>query len=450
MPDGFALSALGHALRFRVDRLIREVDTAITGQFTLVSRPPEPLSTTPPALTTLILYPYHLVPNASWSQARSPTFSSGGERRDVAYLALDVRFLLAGYGGDGADVEMLLGLALLALHETPVLTPALLEAAAAGTFPNGSPLPQAIRDLADQPAPIRIRPIAMSGEDLSQLWSPMNAGLRTGMAFEASTLLMERRVSRTVAPPVREARLGVDLIRRPTIARVAVAPAAAGPAFPPAAFEDRTVAAPGDRLRLTGSGLRAAITANNTSVAIGPRLVTPAAADMTPARLDLTLPADQRPGLVTLEIRHRTAKPAGDLPPPATGDIPGERSNLVPFAIRPLLAATPVTLDNRQVDDGIVSFRATLAFAVAIGARQRVELLLNPRDPDADGRFPGHSFEAPQPPPGPGDPDVTTRVLRIAAVPPGSYLVRIIVDGAESALTEGPAGYTGPLLTVPA
>ncbi len=141
----------------------------------------------------------------------------------MPWLALDIRFLLAAYGADAADAEMLLGLAMLALHETPVLTPDMCEAAAnAGGFPPASPLPQALRDLADQPAPIKIMPIASGEEGLSQLWSPMNAGLRSGMAYQVTTLLMERQQSRKVAPPVREARLGVDLIRRPQIARVRV------------------------------------------------------------------------------------------------------------------------------------------------------------------------------------------------------------------------------------
>ncbi len=447
MPDGFALSALGHALRFRIERLVRDVDAAITGNFSLVSRPPEVLSAAVPAASILTFYPYHFTPNPSWTQARGPAFSNSGERREVAWLALDIRFLLAAYGADGADAEMLLGLAMLALHETPVLTADMCEAAAnAGGFPAGSPLPQALRDLADQPAPIKIIPVAVSDEGLSQLWSPMNSGLRSGMAYQVTTLLMERRQSRRVAPPVREARLGVDLIRRPRIARVRLAPAAAGPAFPESAFVDRAVASPGERLRLTGSGLRGPV----TEVGIGTRVVMPAAADITPMQIDLTLPAKQRPGLANIEVRHRVPKPEGELPPPAVGDVAGERSNLVPFAIRPVLGAVPVVLDDRQVEDGVVSFRATLDFAVAIGARQRVELLLGARDADVDGRFPGYSFDAPQPPPGPGDPDVLVRVLRIAAVPAGTCFVRVVVDGAESALAEGPAGYTGPLLVVPA
>jgi hypothetical protein len=447
VPDGFALSALGHALRFRIERQVRDVDAAITGNFSLVSRPPEMLSTSVPASTILTFYAYHLTPNQSWTQARGPAFASNGERRAVPWLALDIRFVLAAYGADTADAEMLLGLALLALHETPVLTADMCEAAAnAGGFPAGSPLPQALRDLADQPAPIKIVPIAMSDEGLSQLWSPMNSGLRSGMAYQVSTLLMERRQSRKVAPPVREARLGLDLIRRPQIVRVRLAPAAAGPAFPESAFVERAVASPGERLRLTGSGLRGPV----TQVAIGSRIVAPAAIDTAPMQIDLTLPGNQRPGLANIEVRHRVPKPKGELPPPAAGDVAGERSNLVPFAIRPVLAVIPASLDDRQVDDGIVGFRATIAFAVPIGARQRVELLLGAADADADGRFPGYSFDGPQPAPGPGDPDVAVRVLRIAAVPTGSYFVRVVVDGAESALAEGPAGYSGPLLVVPA
>ena len=104
MPDGFALSALGYALRFRTERMIREVDAAITGNFALVSRAPEVISATSPATPVLTLYPYHITPNSSWSQARGPAFSGNGERREVPWLALDIRYVLAGYGPDAADV----------------------------------------------------------------------------------------------------------------------------------------------------------------------------------------------------------------------------------------------------------------------------------------------------------------------------------------------------------
>jgi hypothetical protein len=439
MPDGFALAGLCYALRFRIERMIRENDAAVTGQFELVTRSPELLAATPPAMATLTLYPYQLIPNAGWQSSRASAYSSSGERHADPWLALDIGFVLAGYAPANGEVERVLGLALLAMHETPVLTPEILEAAAGDTFPPGSPLPQAILDLAGQPAPLKVSPLPMDLETLSQLWSALNTGARTGMAYQVGTVLMERRLRRAPAPEVREARLGVVQIRRPTIARLLFA------GSPADEFTARSMVAPGEAFRAIGSGLRADI----TQFILGTRLLTADPALVRPDQVEGVLPADLRPGLSSFQIVHRLNKPEGELPPPAAGDVPGERSNLVPIAVRPVLAAPAVTLAGRQVDDGVVSFTATAHFTVDVGRRQRAELLLNAMTADGDGNFRAYAFVAPDPPPGTPDSATPTREFTIRDVLAGNYLARVTIDGAESAPTVGPAGYDGPVLAVP-
>jgi hypothetical protein len=440
MPDGFALAALSNALRFRVEAMIREHDVAVTGQFELVTRAPESLATATLAVPTLTLYPYRLVPNPGWQSSRASAYSSTGERHADPLLALDVCYVLAGYAPPAGEVERVLGLALLAMHETPVLSADILESAASATFPAGSPLPQALRDLAGQPAPLKISPLPMDLETTSQLWSALNSGARTGMAYMVSTLLMERRLRRAPAPEVREARLGVVQIRRPTIARLLFADTPAGD------FAERTMVEAGEAFRALGSGLRADI----TQFIVSNRTLTADPALSRPDRVEGVLPADLRPGLSSFQIVHRLNKPEGDLPPPAAGDVPGERSNLVPIAVRPALDDPAVTVANRVDDDGIISFTATAHFTVDVGQRQRAELLLNAMAADPDGNFRSYVFVSPDPPVGSPDSDTPTRTFTITDVLAGNYLVRVTVDGAESALSVGPAGYDGPVLAVPA
>jgi hypothetical protein len=441
MPDGFALAALSFALRFRVEQMIREYDSTVTGQFDIVSRAPEVLGAAKPASATLTLYPWRLVPNPGWQSSRASAYSSAGERHADPWLALDVSYVLAGYAPDSVDAEPVLGLALLAMHETPVLTPELLEAAAAGgSFPPSSPLPQALRDLAAQPAPLKVSPMPMDLETTAHVWSALNSGARSGMTYMVSTLLIERRLRRAPAPGVREARLGVVQIRRPTIARLVFA------ATPTDAFTERQLVEPGEAFQAHGSGLRADITqfiVSNRTLTADPALV-------RTDRVEGVLPADLRAGLSSFQIVHRLNKPEGKLDPPAAGDVPGERSNLVPIAIRPMLDDPAVTLAGRTVDDGIVSFTATAHFTVAVGNRQRAELLLNALTADGDGNFRSYVFVSPDPPVGTADSDTPTRDFAISDVLPGNYLVRVAIDGAESALTAGAGGYDGPVLAVPA
>src|SRR5690606_17766321 len=106
--------------------------------------------------------------------------------------------------------------------------------------------------------------------------------------------------------------------------------------------------------------------------------------------------------LVTVQVVQAWPRPAGNLPPPASGTIPGERSNLLPIAIRPVLrASNSFTIGNRQADiHGAVSFDVTAHFAVDAGNDQRCELMLNATAAGPDGRFPSFAFTAAQPAPG--------------------------------------------------
>ncbi|MBN8832052.1 MAG: DUF4255 domain-containing protein [Sphingomonadales bacterium] len=443
MPDGFALAALNHAMRTRIQQAINAAaDVQQTGQFDIVTRAPDQIATANPARATLTIYPWRLQPNSSWASSRGAAYGPNGERRASPLLALDVLYVLGVYGRDNSAGDAPLGLALLGLHETPVLARELLQTMAAANFPNGSPLPQALLDLADQAAPITIEPMFHELEAFSQIWSTFNSGVRTGMIYRVGTLLMESRRRAASAPPVRESRYSVTLLRAPSILRVLLAATDAGP------FTERAIASPGEVLRLEGSGLRGDITA----LAIGAVIVPADPARLRGDRLEIDLPADLRPGLVSLQVRQQWPKPQGKLPPPAAGTIAGERSNLVPLAIRPILRpANSFTIGNRRVGpQGAVSFNVTAHFDVDIGNHQRCELMLNATTAGADGRFASFSFTAPQPAPGVPDASVNQRIIPISGVPQGAYLARVVIDGAESALTEDGGGVTGPILTVPA
>jgi Pvc16 N-terminal domain len=443
VPDGFALAALSHALRTRIRSGITDAaDVQQTGQFDVVSKAPDQLATANLAKATLTIYPWKLVPNSSWASSRQSAYSPSGDRRASPLLALDVIYVLGAYAQDNAVAETVLGIALLTLHETPQLSRETLQAQSAATFPNGSPLPQALRDLAAQAAPITVEPLNWELEPFSQAWGTFHSGVRAGMFYRVGTLLMESRRRAASAPPVREGRLAVTLLRAPQIVRMLFAATSAGP------FAERSVALPGELLRIEGSGLKGDITA----LAIGAVIVAVPVDGLRADRIEVALPATLRPGLVTLQVVQQWPKPAGGLPPPAAGTIPGERSNLVPLAIRPVLrATTPYSITNRQVGgDGSVSFDVTARFAVNVGNRQRFELMLNAVAAGPDGRFASFAFAAPDPAPGLADASVNARVVQIRGVPAGQYLARVVLDGAESALSEDGAGITGPKLAVPA
>src|SRR5205823_12978254 len=94
--------------------------------------------------------------------------------------------------------EVLLRWAMFLLHQTPVPTRAYPRTVLTPS-PWGS-LPAA--DLADQVELIKITPAFLNTEDLSKMWTAMQARYRTTMAYMASVVLIQPGPGGRVAPPV--------------------------------------------------------------------------------------------------------------------------------------------------------------------------------------------------------------------------------------------------------
>jgi hypothetical protein len=105
------------------------------------------------------------------------------------------------------------------------------------------------------------------------------------------------------------------------------------------------------------------------------------------------------------------------------------------------------------VVDGVTlqSANVTVNFAPRVGRSQRVVLLLNEANPPATRPARSYSFSAPRDNGivAPNQPDTGTIVFPISFVAPGSYLLRVQVDGAESAMgVDGSGKYVSPLITL--
>jgi hypothetical protein len=139
----------------------------------------------------------------------------------------------------------------------------------------------------------------------------------------------------------------------------------------------------------------------------------------------------------------------------------GVESNVAAFVLRPRVVA-PVAVANVQVT-GPAALRSadlTVTLEPAVGATQRVVLLLNELQPPAsppDGSVPpasGYAFVAPtrlnlQSPPASPPGASASVTFRVSGVRAGRYLVRVQVDGAESPLDVAPDGrFQGPLVEI--
>ena len=135
-----------------------------------------------------------------------PPATPAGDAPTNPPLALDLHYMLTAYGALNLQAEVLLGYAMLLLHQTPVLSRAAIRKSLNPPTPpvTGSLLPsvyQALQasTLADQLEQIKITPEVMNTEELSKLWTAIQTHYRPTATYMATVVLIQP-VATTSAP----------------------------------------------------------------------------------------------------------------------------------------------------------------------------------------------------------------------------------------------------------
>ena len=218
-----------------------------------------------------------------------PSCDDQGVRLTNPPLALDLRYLLTAYGKNDFDGEILLGYAMQLLHENPVLPRDAIRTALGPSPPGvgGPPVgggilpigPLSASDLADQVEQIKISPQNLNTEELSKLWTALQAHYRTTAAYHVSVVLIESSKPTKSAKPVSKRSIFVLPFRRPVIDDVSP-----------------QIVMSGAPLTLSGHNLKA----DHTKVTFGTSLVDPTAvSDLT---LQVVPPGDLLPGVNTVQV----------------------------------------------------------------------------------------------------------------------------------------------------
>jgi hypothetical protein len=373
-------------------------DVTPTGQIQVTTLPLDKVRTVNANGNLINLYLYSTVPNPAFRNGLPPRSGtgSGGEPP----LALNLHYLVTAFGQDDNELiaQLLLGRAMLALHDHALLMPqALADALSAA-------------NVQEQTERVRITPHSLGFEEMSKLWMAYQTQYRLSAAYEASILLIDSQRTPKLAPPVRSANIAVTPFKRPTIEQVAP-----------------QVAGVGARLTLTGSNLGDP----TTRILVAGLRVAPVSADER--SLVLTLPADVPAGVNTVQVVQEV--PLGT-PPVAHAGV-GFQSNAVAFMLSPAITTTgPIN----------VARGTTLQLTVAppVGLNQRALLILDDQ-------------QIPLAPHAPGDPPTSSTLS--FGIPKDfvarSYLARVMVDGASSTLevdtdTASPTfnQYIGPTVTL--
>jgi hypothetical protein len=251
---------------------------------------------------------------------------------------------------------------------------------------------------------ITLKPASL--DDFSKIWSALQqSNFRRSIAYQASVVQIDSGRPRRSALPVRERRIHAVPLQTPFIARILRDPPFEGVA--------QAIAESGDTIVIEGALLSGA----TTTVRISGTPVPPVT--QQDSRLTVVVPATLPAGLHTVQIVRELPFPTT---PGTTVLHRGFESNVAPLQVIPRLVS--------PLPPGAgAGATVTATIAPQVSPQQRTSLLFG-------------DFEVPRQPVAPGTPPSSTVDFQLpaglVAIPPGTYVVRVRVDGAESRLTTNP------------
>ena len=263
MSSPLAIAAVTAVLKDLLNDGLMDNDLAAVGSFSVTSAPPDRVTTGDTETNRLNLFLYHVAPNPGWRNAGQPARGVKGERLSNPPLALDLHYMLTAYGAVDLNAEILLGYAMEILHNHAHISRAAIRKSLNPANPiNVTQIPadsqgRVARDLADQVENIKITPLYLNADELSRLWTAMQARYRPTMAYQVTTVLIQGTQPVVTALPVLQRGQddrGVDS-QSNLIAPPSEVPAIAGIELLAADGGLRLAAELGDRLLLTGSKL---------------------------------------------------------------------------------------------------------------------------------------------------------------------------------------------------
>ena len=156
----------------------------------------------------LNLFLHQVSPNTGWMNEGLPSRDATGRARlSNPPLALNLHYLLSAYSSTDLHGEILLGYAMQLLHEHPVLSRDQIRTALTPSPDLGAVLPPALRalsesGLADQYEQLRITPEYLNSEEMSKLWTAIQANYRPTAAYQVSVVLIQAQTATRSPLPV--------------------------------------------------------------------------------------------------------------------------------------------------------------------------------------------------------------------------------------------------------
>jgi len=430
MSNALAIAGVTAVIKDLLDSGL--IDHAITDTLgagvVVTAQAPDTVSLESQQSPQLNLFLHQVTPNIAWRNAALPSRDTAGNRVSNPPLALDLHYLLTAYGRAELQAEVLLGYALQLLHETPVLPRDAIRRALNPAVVDGAILPtvyQSLRgaDLAEQVELLKITPAALGSEEMSRLWSALQAHYRPTAAFQVSVVLIESSkparsplpvLSRGETDPISNRERGVlafSGLTPPLPTLEAVVPAARQP-----------VAVPGGEVRLQGhhlDGVDRHVTLMLAAFQISRRVPV---SQGGPNEVRFNMPNDLPVGLYRVELSVQ-----------GLDDSHARSTNQLPLALAPQPVLPPVSASRTGSTVTLV-----LDLAPPVRPGQKISLILGDREITAEP-FAVATNQA-------------TFVLAAAPTAGSRLLARLRVDSLESPIidrTATPVAYLDRMITLP-
>jgi hypothetical protein len=156
--------------------------------------------------TQLNIFLHQVRHNAALRNSDLPTRDRDGRLMLRPRLALDLQYILTAVAAEELHAEILLGYAMQLFHETAIVPRETIRSALTSAVP-GDILPDSLgviraSELADQIELIKITPHTISMDDMSKMWTALQARYRTTVGYEVSVVLIERELPTRPGMPV--------------------------------------------------------------------------------------------------------------------------------------------------------------------------------------------------------------------------------------------------------
>ena len=210
MSNVLAIAAVTQILKDLLNDTLVDGDAsaALGADFTVTAQPPDRVVAEQIAdqSTHLNVFLHRITPNPSLRNSDLPTRGRDGQLLTRPRLALNLHYVVTAVAAEELHAEILLGYAMQMFHETAVMPRERIRAAL-DISGMDQILPQQFdllraSDIADQIELLKITPVTLSMDDMSKMWTALQANYRTTVAYDVSLVLIERELPTRPSLPV--------------------------------------------------------------------------------------------------------------------------------------------------------------------------------------------------------------------------------------------------------